>query len=190
MNVVIESTGKVGSRARVGAHELVFDQPANVPGGEATCRPIIGHQLGGRFDSAVGGHFGVRNCTDEAFERVTECGGGSSSLSTAARLASAPPPPSGTPGQALSPTTGHSSCSPAVPVVLPGGSSAKPQLDIAAAIFSRRQRRSAPRHVLATHRSGGLKPTYGDIGAPVDVVASALGVWAPDPSKLRESTRG
>jgi uncharacterized OsmC-like protein len=34
MRVVIESIGKVGSRARVGAHELVFDQPANVPGGE------------------------------------------------------------------------------------------------------------------------------------------------------------
>jgi uncharacterized OsmC-like protein len=34
MKFVIESIGKVGSRARVGAHELVFDQPANVPGGE------------------------------------------------------------------------------------------------------------------------------------------------------------
>jgi uncharacterized OsmC-like protein len=34
MKIVIESIGKVGSRARVGAHELVFDQPANVPGGE------------------------------------------------------------------------------------------------------------------------------------------------------------
>jgi uncharacterized OsmC-like protein len=34
MRVVIESIGKVGSRARVGAHELIFDQSANVPGGE------------------------------------------------------------------------------------------------------------------------------------------------------------
>jgi uncharacterized OsmC-like protein len=34
MKVVIESVGKVASRARVGSHELVFDQPANVPGGE------------------------------------------------------------------------------------------------------------------------------------------------------------
>jgi len=34
MKVVVESTGKVGSRARLGVHEVVFDQPANVPGGE------------------------------------------------------------------------------------------------------------------------------------------------------------
>jgi uncharacterized OsmC-like protein len=34
MKVVIDSIGKVGSRARIGAHELFFDQPANVPGGE------------------------------------------------------------------------------------------------------------------------------------------------------------
>jgi uncharacterized OsmC-like protein len=34
MKVMIESMGKVGSRARIGSHELVFDQPANVPGGE------------------------------------------------------------------------------------------------------------------------------------------------------------
>jgi uncharacterized OsmC-like protein len=34
MKFVVESIGKVGSRARVGAHEVVFDQPANVPGGE------------------------------------------------------------------------------------------------------------------------------------------------------------
>jgi uncharacterized OsmC-like protein len=34
MRVVIESIGKVGSRARLGGHEVVFDQPANVPGGE------------------------------------------------------------------------------------------------------------------------------------------------------------
>jgi len=33
MKVVIESIGKVGSRARVAGHELVFDQPAGVPGG-------------------------------------------------------------------------------------------------------------------------------------------------------------
>jgi uncharacterized OsmC-like protein len=34
MNAVVQSIGKVGSRARVGAHELVFDQPKSVPGGE------------------------------------------------------------------------------------------------------------------------------------------------------------
>jgi uncharacterized OsmC-like protein len=34
MKVMIQSIGKVGSRARIGSHELVFDQPANVPGGE------------------------------------------------------------------------------------------------------------------------------------------------------------
>ncbi len=34
MKAVVESIGKVGSRARVGEHELVFDQPASVPGGE------------------------------------------------------------------------------------------------------------------------------------------------------------
>jgi len=34
MKVVIETIGKVGSRANVGGHELVFDQPASVPGGE------------------------------------------------------------------------------------------------------------------------------------------------------------
>jgi uncharacterized OsmC-like protein len=34
MKVVIESIGKVGSKAIVGAHELVFDQPTNAPGGE------------------------------------------------------------------------------------------------------------------------------------------------------------
>ena len=34
MKVLIESTGRVGSRANVGGHELVFDQPTNVPGGE------------------------------------------------------------------------------------------------------------------------------------------------------------
>jgi uncharacterized OsmC-like protein len=34
MKVVIESIGKVGSRASVGGHELLFDQPATVPGGE------------------------------------------------------------------------------------------------------------------------------------------------------------
>lgn len=34
MKVMIESIGRVGSRAVVGGHELVFDQPANVPGGE------------------------------------------------------------------------------------------------------------------------------------------------------------
>ncbi len=34
MQAIIESIGKVGSRAQVGAHELIFDQPAAVPGGE------------------------------------------------------------------------------------------------------------------------------------------------------------
>ena len=34
MKTVVESTGKVGSRARLGGHELIFDQPAAVPGGE------------------------------------------------------------------------------------------------------------------------------------------------------------
>lgn len=34
MKVVIESIGKVGSRANVGGHQLVFDQPSTVPGGE------------------------------------------------------------------------------------------------------------------------------------------------------------
>ena len=34
MKAVIESIGKVGSCARVGGHELIFDQPAAVPGGE------------------------------------------------------------------------------------------------------------------------------------------------------------
>ena len=34
MKAVIESIGKVGSRARFAGHELVFDQPPNVPGGE------------------------------------------------------------------------------------------------------------------------------------------------------------
>ncbi len=34
MKAIIESIGKVGSRARVGEHELVFDQPTSVPGGD------------------------------------------------------------------------------------------------------------------------------------------------------------
>jgi len=34
MKAIVESTGKVGSRASVGGHELVFDQPRSVPGGE------------------------------------------------------------------------------------------------------------------------------------------------------------
>jgi uncharacterized OsmC-like protein len=34
MKAVVESIGKVGSRVRVGEHELVFDQPNSVPGGE------------------------------------------------------------------------------------------------------------------------------------------------------------
>jgi putative redox protein len=34
MKATIESIGRVGSRVRVGDHELVFDQPRSVPGGE------------------------------------------------------------------------------------------------------------------------------------------------------------
>lgn len=34
MKAIVESTGKVGSRVRLGTHELLFDQPATVPGGE------------------------------------------------------------------------------------------------------------------------------------------------------------
>ena len=34
MRAIVESLGKVASRARVGAHELLFDQPPPVPGGE------------------------------------------------------------------------------------------------------------------------------------------------------------
>ena len=33
MKTSVESIGKVGSRARVGNHELLFDQPSSVPGG-------------------------------------------------------------------------------------------------------------------------------------------------------------
>ena len=34
MKAVVESIGQVGSRTRVGDHELIFDQPGSVPGGE------------------------------------------------------------------------------------------------------------------------------------------------------------
>jgi putative redox protein len=34
MKAVVESTGRVGSHARLGKHELNFDQPLGVPGGE------------------------------------------------------------------------------------------------------------------------------------------------------------
>ena len=34
MKAVVESIGKVGSQARLGEHQLVFDQPAGVPGGQ------------------------------------------------------------------------------------------------------------------------------------------------------------
>jgi uncharacterized OsmC-like protein len=34
MKALVESIGRVGGRARVGNHEVVFDQPATVPGGE------------------------------------------------------------------------------------------------------------------------------------------------------------
>jgi uncharacterized OsmC-like protein len=33
MKAIVESAGNVASRVRLGAHELVFDQPATVPGG-------------------------------------------------------------------------------------------------------------------------------------------------------------
>ena len=34
MKAMIESAGKVASRVRLGDHELIFDQPGSVPGGE------------------------------------------------------------------------------------------------------------------------------------------------------------
>jgi len=34
MKVLIESAGGVASRVRIGSHELVFDQPESVPGGQ------------------------------------------------------------------------------------------------------------------------------------------------------------
>jgi hypothetical protein len=34
MRVVVESIGQVGGRARAGSHEIVFDRPTTVPGGE------------------------------------------------------------------------------------------------------------------------------------------------------------
>jgi uncharacterized OsmC-like protein len=34
MKVLVESLGKVASRARLGAHEITFDQPPPVPGGD------------------------------------------------------------------------------------------------------------------------------------------------------------
>jgi uncharacterized OsmC-like protein len=34
VKAVVESIGKVGSHARLGEHEMVFDQPPAVPGGE------------------------------------------------------------------------------------------------------------------------------------------------------------
>jgi uncharacterized OsmC-like protein len=34
MKAVVETIGKVGSKVQVGGHELIFDQPASVPGGE------------------------------------------------------------------------------------------------------------------------------------------------------------
>jgi len=34
MKAVVESIGKVGSRAQVDGHAFVFDQPRSVPGGE------------------------------------------------------------------------------------------------------------------------------------------------------------
>jgi uncharacterized OsmC-like protein len=34
MKAVVDSIGKVGSHARLGEHDLVFDQPLGVPGGE------------------------------------------------------------------------------------------------------------------------------------------------------------
>jgi uncharacterized OsmC-like protein len=34
MKAIVESIGKVGSRSRTGNHEMIFDQPLGVPGGE------------------------------------------------------------------------------------------------------------------------------------------------------------
>jgi len=34
MKFVIESIGRVGSRAEVGGHQMLFDQPTSVPGGQ------------------------------------------------------------------------------------------------------------------------------------------------------------
>jgi len=34
MKFVVDSIGRVGSRTQVGGHELIFDQPTSVPGGE------------------------------------------------------------------------------------------------------------------------------------------------------------
>ena len=34
MKTLVESIGRVGSRAQVGNHEVLFDQPGTVPGGE------------------------------------------------------------------------------------------------------------------------------------------------------------
>jgi uncharacterized OsmC-like protein len=34
MKAIVESLSKVGSRVRLGAHELIFDQPSTVDGGE------------------------------------------------------------------------------------------------------------------------------------------------------------
>ena len=34
LKAIVESAGNVASRARVGSHELVFDQPSAVPGGD------------------------------------------------------------------------------------------------------------------------------------------------------------
>jgi hypothetical protein len=33
MKALVESIGRVGSRVKLGEHEVVFDQPASVPGG-------------------------------------------------------------------------------------------------------------------------------------------------------------
>ncbi len=34
MKAIVESIGKVGCRSRIGNHEMIFDQPRGVPGGE------------------------------------------------------------------------------------------------------------------------------------------------------------
>ena len=34
MKAIVESAGNVGSRVRLGEHEIVFDQPKSVPGGD------------------------------------------------------------------------------------------------------------------------------------------------------------
>ena len=48
MKAVVESIGKVGSRAQVDGHAFVFDQPRSVPGGEDRGRREDPHGAGHR----------------------------------------------------------------------------------------------------------------------------------------------